>query len=87
MKTEQSRRPKKNYILHYVSLHKQTIICSRLYFLEEFLILQYLIVVTSRTTLFYATRKRKRNEKELQRNVYLTALQMVYIRISYVGLP
>ena len=52
-------------------------ITSRLNFPDEFCIFRYFYVLPSGTTFPYATRKRKRNEKEGQRNVVSTSATSV----------
>ena len=72
--------------------HDKTVKCvlkslkgmSRLYFPEELCIFCYFPVQLSGTTLPNATRTQRRNTKGTP---YLPALQMIYIHISYVGLP
>ena len=49
---------------------------TKLYFPEEFRIFRYFPVEPSITMSPYANKKRKRNNKERQRNVYLPALHM-----------
>ena len=56
----------------------------RLYFPEELRIFCYFPVQPSGTTLPYATRTQKRKAKETS---YLPDLHLIYIRISYLGLP
>ena len=80
--------PSSRYFCHHIVTGRITSNTrSMLYFPEEFRIFRYFPVAPRGTMLPYATIKRKINKKEGQMNVSLPALQLIYIRISYVGLP
>ena len=59
---------------------------TRLYFPEEFRIFRYFPVVPSRTTFPYATRKRERSKNNAKLISYLPAINLIYTRVSYIGL-